>query len=543
MLHGHAVTALRQRCQLRRPAPWLGALATALLSLDGFPARASAQGIVTPGVSDATRGWDYRLVAQVLEQLRHQSAALGDTQLSTLLLRVRIEVPRKSVVDEAPNAYALPPDFEGTSLIQIEERWMAQVAGFSELGALFALRPYRDPFTRFADQTFRSFCADYQHAHRTAVRQGRSPPTYQFEFEPYLSRSDPRNATDYILLDKLMGVVLVNTITWTVLHEVGHHALRHSVERAENNEAKRARELAADSFAVKQMEKLGYSHYGVAGFMYARVMTETCRGELDLVETASGTHPSWALRDRQLRLLSPVMTAPWQGERLIYLPIPSNPPLLSSIVLPDARSSYRDVMIAQGDRRVAALVEWNGDAATIYAPREGGGRMELMVEDATRIPLFVREVQYDGSGRRSNDVSLPAIQMDVAALDFIEFDGQAIGDLRRRADERGTFTPHLQRAGATADQIRAVLVAAGQYRARRYEITYPFLKGRTSRADHWAQMQDAAKQHDTQLIAILGQSRYDAFVKSYREEAARFAGALRGGNAWEQQLLDRNLSK
>ena len=158
----------------------------------------------------------------------------------------------------------------------IENDWMNQVAGLSELGALFALNNYGANFSLITSDIFYQYCEDYKKKFLAAKNSGKEGPVlYRFDFDDYLSRSDPRYSADFLMFDKLSGIVLINTIIWTILHEIGHHALWHAQSfKYLSYSEKRQREYDADNWAFKKMTELGYSLFGVDSYMTARGMTE-----------------------------------------------------------------------------------------------------------------------------------------------------------------------------------------------------------------------------------------------------------------------------
>ena len=485
--------------------------------------------------------WDHKFVAQVLTQLRAISREKGDAELTELLQRVRIEVPTKSLVTESPNAYAVRDPASPTSWVFIESRWMDQVAGFAELGALADVTEYGEESTSFSKDVFYDFCFRYQATYREALRKGGPPHVYQFRFDDFLSRSDPYYALNFVLFDKLSGIVWTNTIVWTVLHEVGHHALKHTVTAAPSNQVSRQRELDADQWAFSRMNALGYSLFGVKGFFSARLLTDACFAGLGAPdEEKDSTHPTWDDRLAALRKGFDASAAPAQDPRLFYIPMGIPEPVLTTITIPDSSSKDFDATIIQGGRVHFGLTEWNGKTVTVYARESAGGRVEFVVGDAGQVAQLIEQRTYDQNNRLIQSMKLHALQGDTATLDFLEIGGMKVVDIRKRAQGQNLMTIHLRRAGVSEPAIRQALVASGEFKEDRHHIGLQYAKGEISGGTFESEVLKRASNYEQRLIGILGESRYRAFTESFANEAKDWTPPMSGIDRWEEELIKKN---
>jgi hypothetical protein len=485
-------------------------------------------------------GWDYKMVASILTQLRANNREKGDVELRGLLQRVRFAIPIKSVVEGFPNAYAFSDD--NGDWILIEYHWMNQVAGFSDLGALYALITFDANFATFAHETSFNFCQQYQKTYREAARKGQRSPVYMFRFEDFFSRSDPNWAVNFLLFDKLAGLVWTNTIVWTVLHEVGHHALKHTTTKADSNQTKRQRELEADKWAFNRMKTLGYSVFGVGSYFVARGMTGLCLGELGLIgDEKASTHPTWENRDTALRTNFNVLAAASQDPRILYIPMGIPEPILTTVVIPDSRSHEFEAIVTQRGKVTIGMTEWDGKKAKVFVREAAGGRIVFIVEDAMRVPLVIEQQLYDDNNHLVQSIKMAAVQADIANLDFLEIDGLKFSDIRKRSKGQNLLVVHLRKAGASESAIRKALSAANEYKEYRHHFGLEYVKGNISYATLSEQIQKKADTYEQHLIGILGANRYRAFIDSYVSETRRISPPMAGADVWEEQLLKENI--
>jgi len=496
-----------------------------------------------PGQSSAfSVGIDYRFVAEVLTQLRANSREKGDVKLTRLLQRVRIAVPRKSLVEGSPNAYAL----SGTrgDWVLIEESWIREVAGLSELGALSASSAYGSNYDSFAKETYYKFCQRYQATYREAERKGQRPPVYGFRFQDFFRRSDSKWALEFVLFDKLAGVVSANAIVWTVLHEVGHHALKHTITMAHDKQTQRQRELQADKWAFARMKALGYSLFGVGNYFGARRATDHCLGGLGLVgDEEDSTHPTWWNREFSLNGHFDVFAAADQDLRVIQIPMGIPEPVLATVVIPDSSSQQFEAPIVQRGRVTLGFTEWDGKTARVYAREAAGGRLELIVKDAMRAAPIIEQRVYDQNNRLVRSLMLPGVQVDMVTLDFLEINGLKFSDLRKRAKGKSLMVVHLRRGGASESAIHQALAAADQYDQDIRHFGLGYVKGNISYVTFAEQIQKKANMYEQRLIKILGENRYRAYVESYGNEVKAFMPPMTGADIWEERVLKENFGK
>lgn len=86
-------------------------------------------------------------------------------------------------------------------------------------------------------------------------------------------------------------------IQWVILHEIGHHQLKHFDRDPQDLTESREWELAADSWAFERMQYLGYSLDPLEAVLVAFMLEEEIQHSTGLVHPVEdSTHPSWAQR-------------------------------------------------------------------------------------------------------------------------------------------------------------------------------------------------------------------------------------------------------
>lgn len=492
-----------------------------------------------------SKGFEHRMVAEILAQLRNKSRAIGDLETYTLIQKVRIRVPNKSLVEKFPNAYAFSN--KQAHWVFIERGWMKQVAGFSELGALLSLAYFGNLFDKFSQQTFKNFCNQYKASFRKAVlREIPGAVVYKFSLENFHSRSNSRFATLYPLYDKLAGLVLANTITWAVLHEVGHHVLKHTRTAAGSYHESRQNELKADVWAFSYMKKLGYSLFGLGGFMDARVWTEKCLSDLGLIDDEKkSTHPSWQNRNKALRQKFDVLAAPNQDPRIFYfqMEIPQHPEL-STMVIPDSSSDQMTTVLIQIGQRIIGMTEWEGKTARVFfRERTTGGRIEIIIKDAMLMVQTVKGLMFNSENLLIKKKPILAIQSDTASLEFLKLKGMKLSDLRKRFKGKKLIAVHLRRVGVLESKIPKVLASADQCEKSRNSFALQFVKGEIDQLTFSNQTIKNSRKCGQRLIAILGGKSFQAFKDSYKSEINSILPPSTGLDTWEENFLKDNFGE
>lgn len=499
----------------------------------------------SPQNTSITKKWSHKMVAGVLMQLRDAAKRQGKYKLLALLNKTRISVPNKSLVKHSPNAYAYPGE-NNKKWIMIEERWMKQVAGFSELSALFAIAEANWGFKKQFHDFYRDYCRRFQNEYRVRSSTNRSL-IYQFRIGDYYSRTDNVNSGVYATFDKVSGVTFVNTIVWTVLHEMGHHALKHTEKDEHRNSVRRKDELAADSWAFKRMQELGYSLYPVGAFFLGRDWSENCFRDLGLVgEEADRTHPFWYNRGTPLFENFDWRKAANQLSRIYFVPLGLTNGESTYYVFSISAQSRNtpQATIIQFGRTIPAIVEWKNNEVFIYVRDADRGRYEYTFKNPLNAMVSVEERHYNAQNKLVGKVDLEAIQQDTATFDFITTNGIRFGDIRARAESGDSWKRHLRTLGVSEASSVKARARRDRYTDVKNQLDTKYMKGGPSIANYEQRLTKIVNQYEADLIKILGADSYQRLHDAVTGEVNSYAPfLLELDQKWEEKLFKENFKQ
>lgn len=499
----------------------------------------------TPANTDFKARVAHKMVAGTLMQLRDLARGQGKTELLALLNRTRISVPSKSLEQQSPNAYAYS-GANNQKWILIEKRWMDQVAGFADLAALFAIAEAGWGLKEQFHDIYRDYCNRFQQEFRNRPSTSQSV-VYQFKITDYYSRSDSRNAVFHITYDKVAGVTFVNTIAWTVLHEMGHHALKHTSVINPGKAERRRDELAADWWAFEQMQLLGLSLYPVGAYFLAREWSENCFRNLGLVgNEAERTHPLWYNRGTPLFNISNWRNAADQVSRIYFVPMGLAGGKADYIVfsISDPSKNTPQATIIQFGRAVPAIAEWNQNSAIIYVRNTDRGRFEYTLKNPYQVMVLVEQRQYDAQNRLVGTVELQAIQQDAATFDYLTTGGIRFADVRARVESGDSWKRHLRNLGVSASNSAQARARRDRYTVAKNELDTTYMKGNLTVADYIQRMTQVGNQYKADLTRILGATPYQQLYDTIVREVNSYAPFLLNPDQnWEENMFRENFGQ
>ena len=519
-------------------------LLTLVLGMIGHSLAAGAPMDPAPVNTGSANKFGYKMIASILMQLRDLAKKKDQYELLELLNRTRFSVPFESLKQQSPNAYAYNENNQ--NLIIVEQRWMDQVAGFSDLAALFAIAEagwsFKDQFHDF----YRSYCRRFQQAYRS--RTSSSPALiYQFRISDYYSRSDSRNAGFYITYDKVAGVTFYNTIVWTVLHEMGHHALKHTSVPNPSYAQRRADELAADRWAFERMRDLGYSLYPTGAYFLAREWSEECFRDLNLVKDESeSTHPNWFNRTTPLVEDFSWRNAADQISRIYFLPmlLPNGQATYVVLSLSDPSRGTLQATLMQFSRVIPAIAEWGEKTVVVYVRDADRGRYEYTLKNPYQVLVSVEQRQYDSQNKLVGIVELQAIQQDVVAFDFLTTGGIRFGDVRVMAESGDSWIRHLRNLAASEITSARARARRDLYTAEKDRLDTEYMKGGPSLENYLQRFSRLSDQYKTDLINILGLATYNGLYDAVENEVNSYAPFLLNlDQDYEEKVFDENFGR
>jgi len=222
----------------------------------------------------------------VMSHLR--AYAQDDKVLVKLLEHTRLDIKTRIEYDpEAGVAYR-----QGEyNVVCISLCDIAKAQYFSKLGAFFAVRS-------FENAQWQRIGFIYGRDLGKALANGERAPWPRIDLVKDVGLS-PEHAQGVF---EISSDVLFHYITWLVLHEVGHHYLKHGYGESESLKKAREEELKADLWAFDTMDEMDYSLPILEGHLVGLVVIEQAQSQAGLiVPEVQCSHPSWSTRLQQLQ--------------------------------------------------------------------------------------------------------------------------------------------------------------------------------------------------------------------------------------------------
>jgi hypothetical protein len=489
-------------------------------------------------------GMPYKLAADILEQLRQGAFDYKDQELYNILQNVRIIVPYKSLVKNCPNAYAQIVD-KSIYEVSIEMNWLDYVEDYCGIGALYASVLYGKSFQDFYNSVVKAYCIriydSCEKVHRTNIQM--LPGL--FNIKEYLDQSDTQNDVNYLLFERLNGIVWMNTMVWTVLHEVGHHVLKHTKNYLNPSaQIKRQLEYEADSYAFKKMVELGYSLFGVYCYFKALQLTEYCINNSclpALIDTNDSDHPSWTNRSICLENHFDVLDVPANDSRFFIIPLANPKAANITLNIPDRNQISSEVNITNDGDQIFGVVEWKGDTAVVYLRVSNGGRQEYIIREID-LPLQIIEIrEYDKNNHLVIILKCPSIQQGLISLGFMEINGMKLRDISNSINSFNLMINYLEKTGAPESAIQQVVSEEKKFIRYRSYYGLKYVKGEISSDVCEKILAQKSKICEEKEIEILGEKNYRNFMDSYNKEIEKYLPPQTGIKEWEDGIINNNL--
>jgi hypothetical protein len=351
-----------------------------------------------------------------------------------------------------------------------------------------------------------------------------------------------------MLYDKVAGIAFFSAIVWTVLHEMGHHALHHTMVKASSLKDSRADELAADQWAFERMEELGYSLYPLTAFFLARMWAEDCFKAVGFaVNEAERTHPSWLNRGRALYKRFKWRRAANQFTRVYFIPAlrgDTGKPMYFTISINDRSSGQSQTTMVQFGRTNLGIVEWVNKQAIVYTRGATGGRFEFALKNPDEVMVNIEQREYDAKNRFIRTVALQGVQQDTAMFDFLTVGGLSVGDVRARAESGDTWKRHLRALGVSDALSKQARATRDRYISEKHKIEASYMKGEETAINFERRLANWGARYKSALTNILGAQTYERLISAVTREVNMASPNIFGQDLeWEKRLLKENFGQ
>jgi len=355
------------------------------------------------------------LLRPAIENLR--IASVADPGLGTWLDLLQVRAPMASHI--GPSAFATMAN--GYPVVQIDGEFVLRCYHKSDVAGLMMMRP--------SPQMMKSIGFQYGKALRASIDAGRSPPELVIKLD-----SIGLSPLQVIGANRMSHIVMGAAIQWVILHEIGHHQLKHFARDPVNLTESRKWELQADTWAIEKMQDLGFGLDPLLAAMEAFMLEEELRKLAALVPPVElSTHPSWQQRIENLNRFSP-KTPPSFGNSIAILTVSTEAStgkaFANELYVPRHPTPGVLALFFQFDRSVRMPVEFSADGAIHIYGRTANELSEIIVSNLQSLYPSIQFIYKDlATGRVARDATT-GYQFDLAYMMSATVPG--FGDLRVR---------------------------------------------------------------------------------------------------------------
>ena len=212
-------------------------------------------------------------------------ASVDDPGLLSWLDLLRLRSPMIS--DVGPAAFATMDN--GLPIVQIDKMFVLKCLRAANLAGLLMVNP--------SEEMMFSVGKRYGAEMADAINKGQPPPPIGIDLNSLNLSPGERVGTEF------MSLLALGAVTqWVILHEIGHHQLHHFDRDPKDLAESREWELAADTWAIRKMQDLGYSLDPLYHVMEVFQLEDEMKQLAGLaIPVENSTHPSWSQRVDNLK--------------------------------------------------------------------------------------------------------------------------------------------------------------------------------------------------------------------------------------------------
>lgn len=388
-----------------------------LLFLVGAGASAGARehartGKQEPDLADLVARSSRDLLNPVLDSLKAHSRT--DTKLTALLARVQLNTLSAPHPHTGPNAVA--EEVKGQPSVVMDLVFLEEIGRVSGLAGLGITQTER------ANEVVRFVMREYEGRVAAAAKTGRLP-----RFDYVLSHLDEQQALRDVAT-RLTAEVMLSTVAWAVLHEIGHHVLGHLSASPSTLADSRQWEKDADTWAFRRMVDLGYHVYYLHWFFMAREALDDVVLQHGMIPTeAESSHPSYASRRQLLESLYDVERAA-PVRMLAFIGVGWNEngtpqPIEAWLARYPDEDGHIAASIVSGSASSLNVFEWVDGEVHIYG-RGASVATEIVIHDPDKIRSRVSIRYHNLRDNSKQQVEARWIQTNLAWARYLK-----IGDL------------------------------------------------------------------------------------------------------------------
>lgn len=213
-----------------------------------------------------------------------------------------LQLKTKIVSHIGPSAFATMKN--GYPVVQIDMMFIMRCHQIAELAGLVMAGP--------SGNTMYTIGKNYGRELQKSIFEDAAPPPIKINLDSLILQPGQDVAAK-----AFRHIALGAAIQFVILHEIGHHQLKHFNRQPRNLAESREWELAADTWAIKKMLNIGYSLDPLSVIMFSFQLEEEIRKNLGLTQPIEySSHPSWSQRRGNLErfnIKNPSSFGNWMG--------------------------------------------------------------------------------------------------------------------------------------------------------------------------------------------------------------------------------------
>lgn len=211
-------------------------------------------------------------------------ATTRDPNLALWLELLKLTTPLIS--QTGPNAYAKMDN--GLPAVQIDMEFILECFHISDLAGLMMAKP--------SGNTMYVIGKKYGTELAAAIGAGKQIPPLKIDLDKL-----GLPPGQHVAAKHMSHLAFGAAIQWIILHEIGHHQLNHFDRNPRDYAESREWELAADTWAIRKIQYLGFGLDPLAAVIEALIVKEEIRRLAGLIRPVElSSHPTWAQRLKNL---------------------------------------------------------------------------------------------------------------------------------------------------------------------------------------------------------------------------------------------------
>lgn len=410
-----------------------------------------------------------------------------------------LELKSSSIKHTGPEAFATMEN--GLPVVEIDMSFVLKCFWISDLAGLIMTRPSENSMYILGEQ--------YGQAVGKSITAGELPPPIKFNPD----KIDLQPGQDVCL--KSMGHLAFGAaIQWVVLHEIGHHQLKHFERNPRDFAESREWELAADSWAIERMQHLGYGLDPLEAVMGAFLCEEEIQSIAGLVKPIEySEHPSWAQRLANLKTFDtqkPSSTGIWKSILIVSAEPVTGEFYANELWIPN--QSMPSVMCLLNDfgHTIRMPVEFAADGSIHIYGRSPKELSEIIVTNLETLYPDVRFKHTDLSTGQTSISETRGYQFDKGFILSTSLKGIEEFTIKDalQLDPNSMFKEHLLEVETKPEIVSEVMKLQEQATAGINEVVLEYAKGIVDLQTAQQMATRLSSDQSVKLRQLVGENKY-----------------------------------